>query len=181
MRPMNVAIPGLKGPNLPVQGGSVHARVGSPSHAQEPTAWILQAFVALLGIAMFLIAVSGSPNLLDNERRVGGYVLDAVQNGHWMIQRDTAGVVASKPPLLTWIAALVTLGFGELNLFAIYFPSALATVGVALVLLGAGKRYFGWQAGFLAALMYLLSFAGDKQLMTSEKPEPFNIPLPPKK
>ena len=164
---MNVAIPGLKGPNLPVQGGAVHARVGSPSHAQEPTAWILQAFVALLGIAMFLIAVSGFPNLLDNERRVGGYVLDAVQNGHWMIQRDTAGVVASKPPLLTWIAALVTLGFGELNLFAIYFPSALATVGVALVLLGAGKRYFGWQAGFLAALMYLVSFASDKQLMTA--------------
>jgi hypothetical protein len=116
---------------------------------------------------MFSIAVSGYPNLLDNERRVGAYVLDAVQNGHWMIQRDSTGQVASKPPLLTWIAALVTLGFGELTRFAIYLPSALAATGVALLILGAGKRYFGWQAGFLGAVMYLLSASGDKQMMTA--------------
>jgi hypothetical protein len=116
---------------------------------------------------MFAITLSGFPNLLDNERRVGAYVLDAVQNGHWMIQRDSIGEVASKPPLLTWIAALVTLAFGELTRFAVYLPSALAATGVALLILGAGKRYFGWQAGFLGALMYLLCSAGDKQMMTA--------------
>lgn len=133
----------------------------------KPDAWRLYLLVALVGVSLFTIALTGYPSLLDNERRVGGYVLDAVQNGHWLIQRDVTGQVASKPPLLTWIAALVTLGFGEINRFAIYLPSALAAVGAALVLLAAGKRYFGWQTGLLGALMYLLSYAGDRQMMTA--------------
>src|SRR6185503_6827461 len=116
---------------------------------------------------MFTIALSGFPNLVDNERRVGAYVLDAVQNGHWFIQTDVTGALASKPPLLTWMAALVTLAFGEINRFAIYFPSALAAMAVALIILGAGTRYFGWRAGFLGGLMYLLCVAGDHQVMTA--------------
>jgi len=141
--------------------------VNKPAPNRIPQAWLLYLFIAIVGGSIFTIALTGYPILMDNERRVGSYVLDAVQNGHWWIQRDVTGDVASKPPLLTWIAALVTLGFGEINRFAIYLPSALAAVGVALVLLAAGKRYFGWQAGFLGALMYLLCSAGDRQMMTA--------------
>ena len=117
-------------------------------------------------MAMFAIAVSGYPDLTDNERRVGGYVLDAVQNGDWIVQTDVTGAVASKPPLLTWMASLVTLGFGEVNRFALYLPSALATIGVAMVLLAAGTRQFGWRPGFFSAVMYLLSAAGARQMVT---------------
>lgn len=115
---------------------------------------------------MFAIAVSGYPDLLDNERRVGGYVLDAVQNGDWIIQTEVTGAVASKPPLLTWMASLVTLAFGEINRFALYLPSALATLGVAMLLLAAGTRQFGWRPGLLSAVMYLLSAAGARQMVT---------------
>lgn len=131
-----------------------------------PPAWGLYLFVAALGIALFAIALTGYPDLMDNERRVGGYVLDAVQNGHWIIQRDVTGAVASKPPLLTWIASLATLACGEINRFAIYLPSALATIGVALVLLAAGQRQFDWRAGFLSAVMYLLCAVGVRQMVT---------------
>lgn len=130
-------------------------------------AWRLYVFVGVIGIAMFAIALSGFPNLMDNERRIGAYVLDAVQNGHWTMQKDVTGAVASKPPLLTWIASLATLAFGEINRFAIYLPSALATVCVALLLLASGKKHFGWMAGFLAAVIYLLSPSGDRQVMTA--------------
>jgi 4-amino-4-deoxy-L-arabinose transferase-like glycosyltransferase len=105
--------------------------------------------------------------LLDNERRLGAYVLDAVQNGHWLIQKEISGELASKPPMLTWLAALSTLAIGELTRFAIYLPSALATIAVALLLLTEGRRHFGWAAGFLSALAYLLSSAGDRQMMTA--------------
>jgi 4-amino-4-deoxy-L-arabinose transferase-like glycosyltransferase len=138
-------------------------------HPERPwvKGWQLQLFVALVGATMFIIALTGFPNLTDNETRVGAYVLDAVQNGHWLIQSNITGGVAQKPPLLTWIAALATLTFGEINRFAIYLPSALAGLGVALVLLAWGRRYFGWESGFLAALMYLLCPAGDWQMMTA--------------
>ncbi len=132
-----------------------------------PKPWRLQLFVAALAVAMFAIVLTGLPNLMDNERRIGAYVLDTVQHGHWLMQRDVTGAVASKPPLLTWIASLSTLAFGEINRFSIYLPSALATIGVALMLLGSGKKHFGWMAGFLAAVIYLLSPAGDRQMMTA--------------
>jgi len=132
-----------------------------------PPAWTLYLLVSALGAAMFAIALSGYPNLMDNERRVGNYVLDAVQNGHWIVQHDVTGAVASKPPLLMWIAGLATLAFGEINRFALYLPSALATVGVALLLLAAGKRQFGWPSGLLGAVIYLLSAAGARQMVTA--------------
>lgn len=132
-----------------------------------PPVWGLYLLVAVLGMAMFAIAVSGYPNLMGNESRIGSYVFDAVQNGHWIVQRDLTGSVASKPPLLTWMVGLVTLGFGEINRFALYLPSALATVGTALVLLAAGKRQFGWPSGFLSAVIYLLSAAGAQQMATA--------------
>jgi 4-amino-4-deoxy-L-arabinose transferase-like glycosyltransferase len=140
---------------------------GTELTRRAPPPGRLNLFLIAVGVGLFAIALSGIPNLLDNERRVGGYVLDAVQNGHWFIQRDITGQLASKPPLLTWIAALATLAFGEINRFALYLPSALATLGVALTLLTGGKRYFGWAACFCAGLMYLLSPAGDRQMMTA--------------
>lgn len=132
-----------------------------------PASWRLYGPVAALGVAIFAIALSGYPNLVDNERRIGAYVLDAVQHGHWIMQYDVSGAVASKPPLLTWIAALSTAAFGEINRFSIYLPSALATIGVALLLVGAGKNHFGWRTGFLAGLIYLLCPAGARQFVTA--------------
>jgi 4-amino-4-deoxy-L-arabinose transferase-like glycosyltransferase len=146
--------------------------VATPSNQRlqtkgRPSIGRLYLFVAVIGVGLFAIAVSGFPNLLDNERRIGAYVLDAVQHGNWVMQRDVTGAVASKPPLLTWIAALATLACGEINRFSIYLPSALATMGVALLLLGSGKRHFGWMAGFLGAVIYLLSPAGARQMVTA--------------
>ncbi len=140
---------------------------GPASASPAPASWRLYGPVAVLGVAIFAIALSGYPNLMDNERRIGAYVLDAVQHGHWIMQYDVTGAVASKPPLLTWIASLSTAAFGEINRFSIYLPSALATLGVALLLVGAGKKHFGWRAGFLAGLIYLLCPAGDRQFVTA--------------
>lgn len=117
---------------------------------------------------MWAAALLGKPNLVqNNEHRVGAYILDAVQNGRWICQYDSTGEICSKPPLLTWIASLSTLAFGRINRFSIYLPSALATLGVAWTILAAGRKHFGWMAGLLGALAYLLSPMGDKQIVTA--------------
>ena len=46
--------------------------------SREPS-W-LGLFLGATAIVLFAIALSGQPNLVDNERRVGAYVLDAVHN-----------------------------------------------------------------------------------------------------
>jgi hypothetical protein len=134
-------------------------------------------WIALLWAAVFAIAVSGYPNLVDNERRVGGYVMDVVQNGQWAIQQDVTGDIASKPPLLTWIASLAALCFGRINRFSIYLPSALSTLGVALLLLSEGRKHFGWRAGFIAAFAYLVSYVADKQVVTARYDGVFTLPV----
>jgi 4-amino-4-deoxy-L-arabinose transferase-like glycosyltransferase len=139
--------------------------------------WWLGLFLSATAVVLFAIALGGQPNLLDNERRVGAYVLDAVHNGHWLCQRDATGDIASKPPAITWIAAAATLCFEHINRFCIYLPSAAATCAVALVLLAAGRQRFGWRAGFLAALAYLLSPLGDKAVATARYDGLFALPV----
>lgn len=147
------------------------------SAAAEPKASWLYAFIGFTAAALFLIALLGQPDLIDNERRVGAYILDAVQHGHWMAQRDTTGEVASKPPMVTWIGASVTLLVGELNRFTIYLPSALATLVVGLLLFKIGRERFGWAAGLLAATAYLVSPMGNEIAQTARYDGLFALPV----
>ena len=149
--------------------------------SSEPTAapkasWLF-GFIGITGLMLFIVGLVGQPNLMDNERRVGAYVLDAIQHGHWMAQRDAIGEVASKPPLFTWVAALGTLAIGHLNRFALYFPSAMATVALGLILLRVGRARFGWTAGLLAGLAYVLSPMGDQVVQTARYDGFFALPV----
>lgn len=147
------------------------------TNTREPRMVFLFAVIGLIWLAVFTIALTGYPNLMDNERRVGAYVLDAVQNGHWLAQRDATGEIAAKPPLLTWIAALVTLAIGRLTRFAIYLPSALATLGVAWGILAVGRVHWGWLAGFCGAIAYMLSPLADNQVATARYDGLFALPV----
>jgi 4-amino-4-deoxy-L-arabinose transferase-like glycosyltransferase len=147
------------------------------STGAEPKASWLYAFIAFTAAALFIIGLLGQPDLVDNERRVGAYILDAVQHGHWMAQRDTTGEVASKPPMVTWIGASFTLLVGELNRFTIYLPSALATLVVGLLLFKVGRERFGWAAGLLAATAYLVSPMGNEIAQTARYDGLFALPV----
>src|SRR5437867_407971 len=149
----------------------------SMAESTPPQPWWLGFFLGATAIVLFAIALAGQPNLLDNERRVGAYVLDAVHNGRWLCQRDATGEIASKPPAITWIAAAATLCFDQINRFCVYLPSASATFAVALLLLATGRQRFGWRAGFLAALAYLLSPMGDKAVATARYDGLFALPV----
>ena len=152
-------------------------RQPSKDSASGPKASRLFALVGGTAVLLFVIALTGLPNLMDNERRICAYVLDAVYNGHWMAQRDSMGEVMSKPPMVTWIAALVTLVFDRPTRFAIYLPSALATGLVALLLLKIGRERFGWTAGLFGALAYLLSPIGYEMVQTARYDGMFALPV----
>ena len=160
----------------PAEAGP-RAQGASPGVATEPKGIWLYTLVGGTAVLLFIIGLTGQPNLMDNERRVGAYVLDAVHNGHWMAQRESMGDVMSKPPMITWIAALPTLLLDRATRFAIYLPSALATVLVALLLLKVGSQRFGWTAGLLGALAYVLSPMGDLMVQTVRYDGLFALPV----
>ena len=90
--------------------------------------------------------------------------MDVVQNGHWACQRDFQNDISSKPPLYTWLAALTTIPLCRISRFSIYFPNALAVLMTACIIFFTGRRLFGQSTGCIAALFYMISAPGLKQL-----------------
>src|SRR5262245_49962010 len=124
------------------------------------------AVLGVVALALFVIRLTGLPNLLDNEYRLGASVMDVVRNGNWICPRDALGRT-DKPPMLTLLAALPTLALGRIDAFTLYLPTALATFVLACVIYTTGRRYFGRLAGFLAGWGYLLSETGAVQMGTA--------------
>lgn len=137
------------------------ARLAPEPPARQAILWVLAA-----GILLFAVRLAGPPDLTDNDQEgPTAYVLDIVQNGHWWVQRDAHGEIASKPPLYPWLAALVTLAAGGLTRFTLYLPCGLAVVGTALLVARVGGRQFGVTAGFLAAGSLYFSQFGIKHVV----------------
>jgi hypothetical protein len=147
-------------------------RAPSPSpidHSRERTHLptpLTFAVLAVVALALWAIRLSGQPNLLDNEYRLGACVLDAIHAGNWICPRDSLGNT-DKPPMLTWLSAAVSLPFGRVTPVTLYLPTALATVLISWLIFAAGHEHFGWRAGFLGALAYLLSDVATKQIATA--------------
>jgi hypothetical protein len=133
---------------------------------ERPAAGLALAVLAAVAGALFCIRMTGPPNWLDNEYRVGASVLDAIRAGNWICPRDALGN-ADKPPLLTWLAAIASLPTGHVTLFTLYLPTALATLGIAGLIFAVGRREWSARAGFLGALAYLLSEVGTKQIASA--------------
>jgi hypothetical protein len=134
--------------------------------AERPGPYLGCAILTGIAVALFAVRLTGLPNLLDNEYRVGACVLDAIQNHDWICPHDSLGNT-DKPPMLTWLAALVSLATGRVTPFTLYLPTALSTLAIAGLLEVTGRREFGGRAGFLAGLGYLLSDVGARQIATA--------------
>lgn len=123
------------------------------------------ALLVLVAIALFATRLS-LPSILDDRGFYlhGDWVLDAIQNGHWIVQRNHVGDVVSKPPLYIWLVALATWPVGRISLITMMLPGALATVAIAAMIWRFGGEVFGKRAGLLGAFAYLVSYVGASQI-----------------
>jgi len=115
------------------------------------------ALLVLVAIALFAMRLS-LPSILDDRGFYlhGDWVLDAVQNGHWIVQRNHVGDVVSKPPLYIWLAALAIVPVGRISLLTMLLPGAVATVAVAALIWRFGGELFGRRAGLLGGIGWQL-------------------------
>lgn len=121
--------------------------------------------VGVTAVALYAVRLLGPNDLVDyGQEWPLSYVLDAVEHGHWVVQTDVRGQLASKPPLYVWLAALVSKLAGEVNRFTLTLPAFVATAALALLIHRWGRAQLGDRAGLLAAMMYLLSPVAVKQI-----------------
>jgi 4-amino-4-deoxy-L-arabinose transferase-like glycosyltransferase len=122
-------------------------------------------WIFLVWAVLFALRLLGPGDLMDKDQeRPAAYVQDAVINGNWIIQADLSGDVSSKPPLYTWLSALTTLAGGRISPFTLYLAPALATLGIALLLLWVARPLWGNRVGLACALVYLISAVAAKQM-----------------
>ena len=129
-------------------------------HIMKPRTFLTLGLLLLilLVVGLFAVRLAAPSDLMDKDQeRPASYVLDILQNGHWICQTDWMGSITSKPPLFTWLSALFAQPFDRFNRFALYLPSVLSVLILTLVIRAVGERRFGPVAGFLAALAFVLS------------------------
>lgn len=127
--------------------------------------WQLYGAVIVLSFVLFSLNLFLPSDFMNNDQqRPAAYVMDLLINGNYLVQMDHTGDVMSKPPLSTWITALIALPFQRINIFLLYLPSMLGTLSIALLILYSGSNSFGRTAGFLGAIVYLVSMVAYKQM-----------------
>src|SRR5207249_6600010 len=108
----------------PARPAATGALAPSGAAPDELSVWLTLALLGSLATILFVIRLTGVPNLLDNEYRVGATVLNVLQEGNCICPHDALGNT-DKPPLLTWLSALASLPSGRVTRFTLYFPTAL--------------------------------------------------------
>lgn len=125
-------------------------------------AWLLPVLAVA---AIFLLRINGPPDFLDKDQpRPIDYIVDVVAEGHWVVQRDPSGAIASKPPLYTWLASFSTLALGGGSLFALYLPCALAIATLVMLAYATCRRRLGFTAALCAATVLVMCSDSQKQV-----------------
>ncbi|MEM1424008.1 MAG: AAA family ATPase, partial [Planctomycetota bacterium] len=129
--------------------------------------WRTVTLIVSVAIALYAIRVTGPSDLMDNDQlKPAHYVHDVVLNGDWIVQTDTSGDIASKPPVQVWIASFASLPFGRAHWFTLAIPSVLGVIATALVASWFALRIMPKdpRAPLFAGLLVLFSIMGAKQV-----------------
>jgi 4-amino-4-deoxy-L-arabinose transferase-like glycosyltransferase len=132
----------------------------------EPPRWLCYLaesrhavpILLIVGVALYLVNLGGYPLYTKGEPREAVTVF-AIVHGGGLILPQRAGIeIPSKPLLMHWLAALVSLVAGGVNEFSVRLPSAsLAIAGVIVCYLYV-RRLFDDVIALIAALILATTF-----------------------
>jgi 4-amino-4-deoxy-L-arabinose transferase-like glycosyltransferase len=115
-------------------------------------------FVTLMWAGIYLPGL-GTLQLQHEEPRRALPGLHMLASGDWLVPRVGSDPYLRKPPLLNWAIALSCKLSGGPSEWAVRLPSVLATLALALTIVGvAGRRWLGQEGGLIAAIFYLVNF-----------------------
>ena len=112
----------------------------------------------IVGVALYLVNLGGYPFYTKGEPREAVTVF-AIVHGGGVILPQRAGIeIPSKPLLMHWLAALVSLVAGGVNEFSVRLPSALLAIGGVIVCYQYVRRLFDDVIALIAALILATTF-----------------------
>jgi len=116
--------------------------------------WRAIALMAAAVMAATAIRATGPSDLNEVDQPLqAAYVADILANGHYFVQWDHQGRVATKPPLYNWIAAALIRVAGGPSEFVLKLPSIIAAFGTLILTFLLALRWLDPWAAIAAPLM----------------------------
>ncbi len=124
------------------------------------------------GAALFLVNLGGYPFYTKGEPREAVTVFNMLHGGGFILPLRAGVEVPSKPLLMHWLAAIISIFAGGVSEWTVRMPSGLFAVGGMLAAYLYMRRLFDDRIGFLTALIlgttvqYLQAGSGARVDMT---------------
>ncbi|MGB8683110.1 MAG: glycosyltransferase family 39 protein [Candidatus Binatus sp.] len=124
--------------------------IAEPRHA-----WPI---LLIFGVALYLVNLGGYPLYTKGEPREAVTVFDIVHGGGVILPQRAGVEIPSKPLLMHWLAALVSLVAGGVNEFSVRLPSAGLAIAGVIVCYFYVRRLFDDVTALIAALILATTF-----------------------
>jgi 4-amino-4-deoxy-L-arabinose transferase-like glycosyltransferase len=128
--------------------------------------------ILALGIMLFLVNLGGAPLYTKGEPREAVTVFDIVHGGGVILPMRAGVEIPSKPLLMHWLAAIVSLIAGGVNAWTVRLPSASFAIAGMIVTYLYVRNLFEARGALLSAVMlgtafqYLQAGTGSRVDMT---------------
>ena len=111
----------------------------------------------IMTVALYLVNLGGYPLYTKGEPREAVTIYNMTHGGGFILPQRAGVEIPSKPLLMHWLAALISL-VGGVTEFTVRLPSAAFGIGGVLVCYFYGRRIFDNLSAFFAALMMATTF-----------------------
>jgi len=112
----------------------------------------------IFGVALYLVNLGGYPLYTKGEPREAVTVFDIVHGGGVILPQRAGVEIPSKPLLMHWMAALVSIVAGGVNEFSVRLPSAGLAIAGVIVCYFHVRRLFDDVTALFAALILATTF-----------------------
>ncbi len=123
--------------------------------AEPRHAWPI---LLIFGVALYLVNLGGYPLYTKGEPREAVTIFDIVHGGGLILPQRAGVEIPSKPLLMHWMAALISLIAGGVNEFSVRLPSAGLAIAGVIVCYFYVRRLFDNVTAFIAALILATTF-----------------------
>jgi len=113
---------------------------------------MLKVWATLPMLAVVLARLAGPMNVDDTDQsKQALYLIDVMQNGNWVLPMERGIEPATKPPVLTWIAAGLCAPAGRPDYFVARWVAALSALVMAWLLYRIASERWNESVGIAAA------------------------------
>ncbi len=124
--------------------------------------------LGLLLLLSLAARVGSFSDLYDNAQPGPiAHIIDIVEHGRWLMQREPSGELATKPPLYPWLGAISVHVIGRTDEWVFKLPIVLSFLVATWFVFDLGRQALGASGGLMAAVLWVANYHAFKLMYTA--------------